>query len=96
MLGIFNGLSSERFSLGINVIGLDNPPIGQKYRIGHREIEVCDILGGIFRMTPMRFMRYFRWDERLPMGMGEAKQFANFCESSNITLLRTRSVSATH
>lgn len=91
-----------RVSASMNIKGLMNPPESDTVILfprstgGSTKTEKVSILGGIFRMTPMVIMRYFRWDERLPMGMGEAKQFANFCEGNKIDLLRVMSLSATH
>ena len=83
--------------LGINVKGLnDPPPTIEAYEIGREVIERVDILGGIFRMSPMYLMRYFRWDERQAMGFGDATQFRSFCESTTTDLLRVQGIQATH
>lgn len=83
--------------LGINIKGLNDPPttlVG--YEIGREVIEQVDILGGIFRMSSMSLVRYFRWDERQAMGFGDATQFRSFCESTNTELLRVAGIKATH
>jgi len=86
-----------RLCLSMAIDGLDNPPpTVEKLWIGGTLVEHVEILGGIFRMTPMGIMRYFRWDERLPMGMGEARQFSHFCGGLNVHLLRATNVHATH
>lgn len=77
--------------------GLDNPPPAfGKAEFGKENIEQVDILGGIFRMSPMNIMRYFRWDERLPMGFGEAAQFASFCRSIKMDMMRVADMHITH
>jgi len=88
--------------LGINISGLNSPP--QAIRAfesspGHTDggiFELVGILGGIFRMTPMYLMRYFRWDERQAMGSGDATQFRSFCESTDTPMFRVRTVRASH
>lgn len=89
--------------MGIDIQGLNNPPIGgQKYFFSKSKrgcgtkVEVVDIIGGIFRMTPLPMIKYFRWDERLPMGGGEARQFANYCGSVDMDMVRVLDVHATH
>lgn len=98
-----NRNSWTRMTMGIDVSGLNNPPetIKTMEFAGGDGLKPCrfdivNILGGIFRMTPMPIMRYFRWDERLPMGMGEARQFANFCDGAKIDMIRVLNVKATH
>lgn len=88
--------------LGINVSGLGAPPIairGYETNPGKTEggiFELVEMLGGIFRITPMHTIRYFRWDERQAMGFGDATQFRSFCESINMPMFRVRTVHATH
>lgn len=83
--------------LGITIDGLDNPPASlQSYAFGREVLERVGILGGIFRMSPMSLVRYFRWDERQAMGFSDATQFKNFCESVGVVMLRVRGIKATH
>jgi hypothetical protein len=88
--------------LSPTILGLDNPPPAVTRRTHGIElkqgavIESVDILGGIFRMSPMYLMRYFRWDERQAMGYGDATQFKNYCESTDTPLFRVRTLTATH
>ena len=94
-------LSGRHAVLGINVDGLDNPPAAVTrrtygYELRNGVIESVDILGGIFRMSPMPLVRYFRWDERQAMGFGDATQFKSYCESAGVPMFRARSVHATH
>lgn len=77
--------------------GLEQPPdLIRAYDIGREIAEQVEMLGGIFRMSHMGLMRYFRWDERQAMGFGDASQFKNFCESTSTIMLRIRGVRATH
>jgi hypothetical protein len=88
--------------LGIDIQGLDNPPQPITRRThghelkGNTVLESMGILGGIFRMSPMPFIRYFRWDERQAMGFGDATQFASFCNSAGMPMFRVRNIHATH
>lgn len=83
--------------VGIQVDGLDHPPQATTVMTAcHERIEAVDILGGIFRMSPMAIMRYWRWEERLPMGFGEALQFAKFCKDINMPFYRIASIRCTH
>ena len=85
------------FVLGINVHGLNHPPkFKMAYEFGKEVIEEVEILGGIFRMASMKTIRYFRWDERLPMGFGEARQFSRFCDEIGIRMFRMRHIQCTH
>jgi hypothetical protein len=80
-----------------NIEGLDNPPESvHTYEMGKELANHVEILGGIFRMSPMSLMRYFRWDERQAMGFGDASQFKSFCESTHTNMLRVQGVRATH
>jgi hypothetical protein len=97
----FRARGWERVTMGIDIQGLRNPPPSTRLLeftgVGKKKmIDQVEILGGIFRATPMGLMRYFRWDERLPMGMGEARQFANYCKEMNVDMLRVRDITATH
>jgi hypothetical protein len=77
--------------------GLEFPPEAlHAYEIGRDVAEQVEMLGGIFRMSPMSLIRYFRWDERQAMGFGDANQFSSFCESTSTLMLRVRGVRATH
>lgn len=90
-------LRGKYAALGIKVDGLDNPPPSlQGYDLDRQVIEKVDILGGIFRMSPMSLVRYFRWDERQAMGFGDATQFKSFCESTATDMFRLLTVRATH
>lgn len=83
--------------LGVNVQGLDAPPPSMRnFELGREVLEHVEILGGIFRMSPMPLMRYFRWDERQAMGYGDATQFKSYCESVGVSMFRVRGIKATH
>ena len=83
--------------LGVRVDGLNEPPPStQTFEIGRERIEIVDILGGIFRLSPMTLMRYFRWDERQAMGFGDATQFSRMCRSAGVDMFRVSSVRCTH
>lgn len=83
--------------LGMTVDGLKNPPQSMgKWILSGEHVEQVAILGGIFRFSPMSILRYFRWDERLPMGMGEARQFANYCDSINVKMARMMKIRCSH
>lgn len=100
--GDFKRGGYHRVSASVTIKGLNNPPDAETTILFPRQgggsvrAEKVAMLGGIFRMTPMPIMRYFRWDERLPMGMGEARQFANFCAGNSIDMLRVTALTATH
>ena len=90
-------LNGRAAVLGMRITGLNAPPVAiRAYEIGREIADHVSILGGIFRMSPMSMMRYFRWDERQAMGFGDATQFANFCESVGVAMLRIQGVKATH
>jgi len=88
--------------LGINVGGLYDPPQAiRAFEVAPGKtdggiFELVEMLGGIFRMSPMYLMRYFRWDERQAMGFGDATQFRSFCESTDTIMFRIRTIHATH
>lgn len=88
----------DRGVFGIEVRGLNHPPrgIANPLKWGREKLQQVDILGGIFRMAPMGLMRYFRWEERLPMGFGEARQFANYCTAIAVPLYRIESIRCSH
>lgn len=83
--------------VGPQVHGLENPPkaLGQ-IRLGRHRIDLMEIMGGICRLHPMSVVRYFRWDERLPMGFGEARQLSSFCMAHGIPMLRMADVHVWH
>lgn len=90
-------LTGRHVVLSATVDGLDSPPPSfSANEIGREIVEHVGILGGIFRMSPMPLVRYFRWDERQAMGFGDATQFANFCESAGTKMFRVRGVKASH
>lgn len=90
-------LTGKYAAFGITINGLNDPPPAlNAINIGREIVENVPILGGIFRMTPMGLMRYFRWDERQAMGFGDATQFASYCESVDVPLFRVRGIKATH
>jgi hypothetical protein len=89
--------ATEPAVMGIQVDGLNNPPQAETVMTAARErIEKVDVLGGIFRMSPMSVVRYWRWEERLPMGFGEALQFAKFCSEAHVPLYRIASIRCSH
>lgn len=99
-------LSLERFYLrnsgrhiviGPVVKGLRNPIAAQgTMHIRAGKAEMVPILGGICRIMPMSLMRYFRFNERMPMGFGEASQLANFCAERNMPMVRDCTMTVTH
>jgi len=91
-------LTGKHAVLGITVNGLnDPPPTVKKFEFQKfGMLEVTEILGGIFRMSPMPLVRYFRWDERQAMGFGDATQFASYCESTKTVMGRMAKVACTH
>lgn len=83
--------------MSVNILGLNSPPpTVHSYDLGSEIIHHVGMLGGIFRMSPMGLIRYFRWDERQAMGFGDATQFANFCASTDTDMFRLQDVKATH
>lgn len=83
--------------LGPQVNGLRNPPeTVSTQRIRGGKIEAVSILGGICRMAPMMTLRYFRLNERMPMGYGEALQLANLCAAKGIPVIRDCTMVVTH
>lgn len=72
------------------------PPTRAKVIIARRRYELVDILGGICRLHPMDLLRHFRFEERLPMGGGEASQLSNLCRSLGVQLLRYPKVQVSH
>lgn len=97
LLTLYKSIGNKPVTFGLNVGGLNTPPEAVKaYEIGREIVEHVYILGGIFRMTPISLMRYFRWDERQAMGFGDATQFASYCDSAGITMARVRTIKANH
>lgn len=93
----FHDSSGTNVVMGPLVKGLRNPIASRgttKIRAG--KAEIVPILGGICRMMPMSLMRYFRFNERMPMGAGEAMQLANFCAERNVPLIRDCTMTVTH
>lgn len=89
--------SGQYVVMGPLVKGLRNPiPSHGTTKIRAGKAEIVPILGGICRMMPMSLMRYFRFNERMPMGSGEAMQLANFCAERNIPLIRDCTMTVTH
>lgn len=95
-------LSGKYCVMSMTVNGLkDPPPSIQAYEMGRETVEHVGILGGIFRMSPMYLLRYFRWDERQAMGFGDATQMVAFCDGylllgSKTPMLRVVGVKCTH
>jgi hypothetical protein len=79
------------------VHGLRNPPKPiSRFNIGKYRMEAVDILGGICRFMPMGVLRYWRWDERMSMGFGEATTFATYCKQQFIPMLRCMNIHVSH
>lgn len=83
--------------LSPTVHGLRNPPqsMGDMY-IGKYRCQVVPILGGICRLMPMSHLRYWRFDERMPMGWSEASTYAKYCMMTHMPILRTINVEVSH
>ena len=83
--------------IGPVVHGLKNPPQAiAQFHVDRVKVERTHILGGICRMHPARLVRHFRFEERLPMGFGEASQMASLCNQLGVMMLRLPSVRVTH
>jgi len=83
--------------LGPHVHGLRNPPkFISKFKIGKHNMEAVDILGGICRFTPMGLLRYWRFDERTPMGFGDATSMSRQCQARFIPQLRCMDIHVSH
>lgn len=86
------------------VSGLREPPPGRPFletrygpgRLGRDRLEKVEILGGIFRMSKLSTIKYFRWDERMPMGFGDARQFSSYCNLFGMPMVRVVTLSLTH
>lgn len=75
--------------LGPKVEGLRAPPPTlHTGNVPAGSLEQVSMLGGICRMAPMSLLRYFRFNERMPMGGSEALQLADFCASKHVPILR--------
>jgi hypothetical protein len=75
------------------------PPAVSQFSIGKYRMVAVDILGGICRMAPMSILRYWRWDERMSMGFGEASTFSTFCKTQPlcfIPMLRCHDIHVSH
>lgn len=79
------------------VHGLDNPPksLGDVTIAGKR-CQIVGILGGVCRMMPMSHLRYWRFDERMPMGWSEASSYARYCIQTNMPMLRCVNIEVSH
>ena len=83
--------------IGPHVKGLRNPPpASATIKVGKYNCNISGILGGICRMMPMPVIRYWRFDERSPMGYGEAIQFTQFCMKCLIPMLQLLDVEVSH
>ncbi|MHC4621612.1 MAG: hypothetical protein ACYTEQ_28045, partial [Planctomycetota bacterium] len=79
------------------VHGLRNPLLAiSRFRLGKYEMDAVDILGGICRMAPMSLLRYWRFDERSPMGFGDATSMSRFCKIHFIPQVRCLSIHVSH
>jgi hypothetical protein len=54
------------------------------------------MLGGICRLMPMSHLRYWRFDERMPMGWSEASTYARYCIQTNMPMLRCVNIEVEH
>jgi hypothetical protein len=79
------------------VHGLKSPPttIGD-FWMGKWHMQIVPMLGGICRIAPMSLMRYWRWDERMPMGMSEASTFSRYCAQVKVGMLRCVDINVSH
>ncbi len=83
--------------IGPNIHGLRNPPKPiSRFNIGKHKMEAVDILGGLCRFAPMTFLRYWRFDERTPMGFGDATSLSQFCKMKYIPQIRCMDVHVSH
>ena len=79
------------------VHGLRNPPAQMAdVRIGKYLLHVVPMLGGICRMMPMNHLRYWRFDERMPMGWSEASAYARYCIQTMMPMLRCVNIEVSH
>lgn len=79
------------------VHGLRNPPdsMGDVY-IGKYHCQIVPILGGVCRMMPMSHLRYWRFDERMPMGWSEATSYSRYCILTKMPMLRCTNIEVSH
>jgi len=83
--------------LSPNVHGLRNPPKPiSRFKIGKNRMEAVEILGGICRFMPMGLLRYWRWDERMSMGFGEATTFSAYCQMKFVPMVRCLDIHINH
>ena len=59
-------------------------------------MEATDILGGLCRFMPMTVLRYWRFDERSPMGFGDSTHLSKFCKLKFIPQLRCMDIHVSH
>lgn len=77
--------------------GLRNPPTAMAdVRIGKYTCQIVPILGGICRLMPMSHLRYWRFDERMPMGWSEASTYAKYCALTRMPMLRCPQIEVSH
>lgn len=83
--------------LSPTVHGLRNPPqsIGDLW-MGRYHLQIVPILGGICRLMPMTHLRYWRFDERMPMGWSEASTYARYCMMTGMPILRSTNIEVSH
>lgn len=79
------------------VHGLRNVPKAMgDVRIGKYHLQIVPMLGGICRMMPMGHLRYWRFDERMPMGFSEASAYARYCIQTGMPMLRCVNIEVGH
>ncbi len=79
------------------VHGLRNSPKPiSRFTLGKHRMEAVDILGGICRFMPMGLLRYWRWDERMSMGFGEASTFSKYCQMKFVQMVRCLDIHVNH
>ena len=79
------------------VHGLRFPPQSMAdMHIGKYNCQIVSILGGICRLMPMSHLRYFRFDERMPMGWSEASTYAKYCIQTYMPMLRCLNIEVDH
>lgn len=83
--------------IGPNVHGLRNPPVPiSRFKLGKYNMEACEILGGICRFVPMGLLRYWRFDERSPMGFGDATMMSKYFQQQFVPQLRCMDIHVSH
>ena len=79
------------------VHGLRFPPKAMgDVTISGKRCQVVPILGGICRLMPMSHLRYWRFDERMPMGWSEASSYARYCILTKMPMLRCVNIEVAH